>query len=91
MSDTSEDIDKFSSASILEDTVKKINFWTNTLDNESIEVLMDPSSYSVVTYVKPGLIEKKVFRYKNKVGNLGKEIYKVVVNEKLKVIFAEKR
>ncbi len=79
----------------MEDTVKKNQFLDKykhiTIDDKSIEVLMEPSSSSVVTYVKPGLIEKKVFRYKDKVGNLWKEIHKVVVNEKQKVVFVEKR
>ena len=95
MADTSEHTDKFSSASISEDATKKNQFLDKykniILNDNSIEVLIDSSSSSVVTYVKPGVIEKKVFRYKDKVGNLWKEIHKVVVNEKQKVIFVEKR
>ena len=52
---------------------------------------MDPSSSSVVTYVKPGVLKREVIRYKDEVGNLWKEIHKVVVNEKQKVVFVEKR
>lgn len=52
---------------------------------------MDPSSSSVVTYVKPGTIERKVYRYKDRAGDFWKEIHKVVVNKKQQVIFVEKR
>ena len=53
------------SASLLEISTKKNQFLYKykhiTIDDKSIEVLMEPSSSSVITYVKPGLIEKKVF------------------------------
>jgi len=95
MANTPKDTDLPSSASISQDSARKNDFLEKykniTLNDESIEVLMDPSSSSIVTYVKPGVIEKKVFRYKDKVGNYWKEIHKVVVNEKQKVIFVEKR
>ena len=61
------------------------------LHGETVEVLMDPSSSSVVTYVKPGTIERKVYRYKDRAGDFWKEIHKVVVNKKQQVIFVEKR
>ncbi len=62
MADTSKHIDKLSSASFLENTQKKDYFVEKykhiILDNESIEVLMDPSS-SVVTCVKSGVVKKE--------------------------------
>ena len=95
MADTPEDIDKLSSPSISENSVKKDQLLEKykhmTISNEPVEILMDPTSSSVVTYIKPGVIEKKVLRYKDKAGNLWKEINKVVINEKQKVIFVEKR
>lgn len=95
MANTPNHRDAPSSASISQDSSKKEQFLDKykniIIDNESIEVLMDPSSSTVVTYVKPGVIEKKVIRYQDKVGNNWKEIHKVVVNEKQKVIFVEKR
>lgn len=95
MAHSSNHTDNTASSSISEETSKKNRFLDKykniTLNDESIEVLMDPSSSSVITYVKPGVIEKKVIRYKDKIGNTWKEIHKVVVNEKQKVIFVEKR
>ncbi|WP_201352049.1 hypothetical protein [Hydrogenimonas urashimensis] len=81
--------------SIVEDEGHKKRFLQNyqsiRLHGESIDVLMDPSSSSVVTYVKPGTIERKVYRYKDRAGDFWKEIHKVVVNKKQQVIFVEKR
>ena len=95
MADTPKQTDTPSSASISEDISRKERFLDKykniTLNDASIEVLMDPSTSSVITYVKPGVIEKRVVRYKDKTGNSWKEIHKVVVNEKQKVIFVEKR
>ena len=64
---------------------------TIRVHGESVEVLMDPASSSVVSYVKPGTIERKVYRYKDRAGDFWKEIHKVVVNKKQQVIFVEKR
>lgn len=92
MSNKNQDI---LSAAMPDTATKKdqlINKYKNiTIQDETIEVLMDPSSSSVVTYVKPGIIERKVIRYKDQLGNLWKEIHKVVVNKKQNVVFVEKR
>lgn len=62
-----------------------------TIGDETVDVLMAPGSSSVVAYVKPGIIERTVIRYKDRAGNFWKEIRQVVVNKKQDVVFVEKR